>query len=102
MLFKAHANKSSSRLLQSLGLKYAPVIFPGTSAYHINGGTNPSAFDYFPRNNGSFFSAQADALTSMSVKPLFIFNAMFDEVNEGKFLAQDIHHFIRDSYLTDP
>ncbi|KAK1241972.1 hypothetical protein MKX07_007795 [Trichoderma sp. CBMAI-0711] len=72
-----------SQLLQSLGKKYAPVIFPGTSAYHLNGGTNPSAFDYFPRYNGSFLSAQADALTSMAIKPLFIFNAMFDEVNEG-------------------
>ncbi|KAL6895231.1 hypothetical protein HDV57DRAFT_1565 [Trichoderma longibrachiatum] len=72
-----------SQLLQSLGKKYAPVIFPGTSAYHLNGGINPSAFDYFPRYNGSFLSAQADALTSMAIKPLFIFNAMFDEVNEG-------------------
>ncbi|KAL7935899.1 hypothetical protein V8C35DRAFT_333677 [Trichoderma chlorosporum] len=81
--FHTSTQVPDSQLLQSLGKKYAPVIFPGTSAYHINGGTNPSAFDYFPRDNGTFFSNQADALTSMAIKPLFIFNAMFDEVNEG-------------------
>ncbi|PTB65021.1 hypothetical protein BBK36DRAFT_20849 [Trichoderma citrinoviride] len=81
--FHTNTQIPDSQLLQSLGKKYAPVIFPGTSAYHLNGNTNPAAYDYFPRYNGTFFSAQADALTSMDIKPLFIFNAMFDEVNEG-------------------
>ncbi|KAM0471030.1 hypothetical protein ACHAPX_009600 [Trichoderma viride] len=81
--FHTSTQVPDASLLKSLGKQYAPVIFPGTSALHINGGNNPSAFDYFPRFNGSFYSAQADALTSMANKPLFIFSAMFDEVNEG-------------------
>ncbi|KAL7894234.1 hypothetical protein HDV63DRAFT_412833 [Trichoderma sp. SZMC 28014] len=72
-----------SQTLQSLGIDHAPLVWPGTSAYHLNGVTNPSAFDYFPRYNGSFYSMQADAVTSLAVKPLFVFNAMFDEMNEG-------------------
>ncbi|KAK1254024.1 hypothetical protein MKX08_008019 [Trichoderma sp. CBMAI-0020] len=81
--FHASTQVPDAQLLKSLGKQYAPVIFPGTSALHLNGGNNPSAFDYFPRYNGSFYSAQADALTTMANKPLFIFSAMFDEVNEG-------------------
>ncbi|GFP58681.1 hypothetical protein TASIC1_0011004800 [Trichoderma asperellum] len=81
--FHTSVQVPDAQLLKSLGKQYAPVVFPGTSAYHLNGGTNPSAFDYFPRYNGSFYSAQADALTTMANKPLFIFSAMFDEVNEG-------------------
>ncbi|KAK6447216.1 hypothetical protein FP744_10003466 [Trichoderma asperellum] len=72
-----------SQTLQSLGIDHAPLVWPGTSAYHLNGVTNPSAFDYFPRYNGSFYSMQADAVTSLAIKPLFVFNAMFDEMNEG-------------------
>ncbi|KAL7895994.1 hypothetical protein HDV63DRAFT_411564 [Trichoderma sp. SZMC 28014] len=81
--FHTSTQVPDAALLKSLGKQYAPVIFPGTSALHLNGGSNPSAFDYFPRYNGSFYSAQADALTTMANKPLFIFSAMFDEVNEG-------------------
>ncbi|EHK46725.1 hypothetical protein TRIATDRAFT_132630 [Trichoderma atroviride IMI 206040] len=81
--FHTSTQVPDAQLLKSLGKQYAPVIFPGTSALHLNGGNNPSAFDYFPRYNGSFYSAQADALTTMANKPLFIFSAMFDEVNEG-------------------
>lgn len=88
-------------MLKSLGKQYAPVVFPGTSAYHLNGGTNPSAFDYFPRYNGSFYSAQADALTSMANKPLFIFSAMFDEVNEGKFTNAAASTFLFQEETTD-
>ncbi|KAL7816081.1 hypothetical protein V8C44DRAFT_308772 [Trichoderma aethiopicum] len=72
-----------SQTLQSLGIDHAPLIWPGTSAYHLNGVTTPANFDYFPRYNGSFYSMQADAITSLPVKPLFAFNAMFDEINEG-------------------
>ncbi|KAL6690555.1 hypothetical protein J3F84DRAFT_405068 [Trichoderma pleuroticola] len=72
-----------SQTLQSLGIDHAPLIWPGTSAYHLNGVNTPANFDYFARFNGSFYSMQADAITSLAVKPLFAFNAMFDEINEG-------------------
>lgn len=72
------------RTLQSLGIDHAPLIWPGTSAYHLNGVNTPANFDYFPRFNGSFYSMQADAITGLAVKPLFAFNAMFDEINEGE------------------
>ncbi|PTB70164.1 hypothetical protein BBK36DRAFT_1173406 [Trichoderma citrinoviride] len=72
-----------SQTLQSLGIDHAPLVWPGTSAYHLNGVTTPANFDYFPRYNGSFYSMQADAVTSLPAKPLFVFNAMFDEINEG-------------------
>jgi hypothetical protein len=38
--------------------------------------------DYFPRFNGSFYESQANG--AMSLKPMFVFTAMFDEVNEGE------------------
>ncbi|PNP58289.1 hypothetical protein THARTR1_01804 [Trichoderma harzianum] len=72
-----------SQTLQSLGIDHAPLIWPGTSAYHLNGVNTPANFDYFARFNGSFYSMQADAIASLAVKPLFAFNAMFDEINEG-------------------
>lgn len=74
------------RLAASLGIQYAPVIWPGTSADHLNGGNNPAGLDYFPRSNGTFYTTQANAV--IAEKPLFIFTAMFDEVNEGKFPCQ--------------
>ncbi|UKZ74543.1 hypothetical protein TrVFT333_002213 [Trichoderma virens FT-333] len=51
--------------------------------YHTTTQIPDSHFDYFPRYNGSFYSMQADAITSLAIKPLFAFNAMFDEINEG-------------------
>jgi len=76
-----HANHSV-RLCSSLGIDYAPVIWPGTSADHLNGGNNPAHLDYFPRYNGTFYEMQATS--AMTLDPTFIFTAMFDEVNEGK------------------
>jgi hypothetical protein len=78
------ANYIGCRLASSLGIEYAPVIWPGTSADHLNGGSDPAHLDYFPRYNGSFYGAQANSVISLD--PLFIFTAMFDEVNEGKFV----------------
>ncbi|KAL7948165.1 hypothetical protein V8C42DRAFT_343122 [Trichoderma barbatum] len=51
-----------TQTLHSLGIDHAPLIWPGTSAYHLDG---------------------ADAITSLVIKPLFAFNAMCDEINEG-------------------
>lgn len=68
------------RLTNSLGKGYVPVVWPGTSNYHLS--NNLAHLDYFPRDNGSFYELQVN--TVMKQKPLFIYTAMFDEVNEGK------------------
>lgn len=57
-----------------------PVAWPGTSNYHLT--NKPANLDYFPRYNGSFYELQVN--TVMKQNPLFIYTAMFDEVNEGK------------------
>lgn len=57
-----------------------PVVWPGTSNYHLS--NDLSHLDYFPRDNGSFYELQVN--TVMKQKPLFIYTAMFDEVNEGE------------------
>lgn len=38
--------RESTRLLQSLGKQYAPVIFPSGSAYYLNSGTNITGFNH--------------------------------------------------------
>lgn len=70
----------SFRLANSLGKGYVPVVWPGTSNYHLS--NNSAHLDYFPRDNGSFYELQVN--TVMNQKPLFIYTAMFDEVNEGE------------------
>lgn len=87
-----HANHVGARLCSSLGIDYAPVIWPGTSADHLNGGNKPADLDYFPRYNGTFYEMQATS--AMTLDPTFIFTAMFDEVNEGK--AQYFFRFFVD------
>lgn len=76
-----NTQKSDMQLCTSLGIDYAPVIWPGTSAGHLNGVSNPADLDYFPRYNGTFYETQATNVISLD--PMFIFTAMFDEVNEG-------------------
>lgn len=76
------ADSTGARLCTSLGIDYAPVIWPGTSADHLNGRNNPADLDYFPRFNGTFYETQANDVISLD--PMFIYTAMFDEVNEGK------------------
>ncbi|KAI1195468.1 hypothetical protein F5X97DRAFT_243127 [Nemania serpens] len=64
--------------LRGLGIDSSIVVWPGGSASN----SNPSdAFDHFPRFNGSFYQRQLDG--AVSLKPTFIFSAMFDELNEG-------------------
>lgn len=67
-------------MTNSLGKGYVPVAWPGTSNYHLS--NDLSHLDYFPRDNGSFYELQVN--TVMKQKPLFIYTAMFDEVNEGE------------------
>ena len=43
----------------------------------------PSAFNKIPRRAGKFWSYQAAGFAAMEHQPLFIYAAMFDEVDEG-------------------
>ncbi|KAH8897168.1 hypothetical protein GQ53DRAFT_887419 [Thozetella sp. PMI_491] len=72
---------SDAQFLKNLGIGYAPVIWPGTSSDHLDGGNAPSRLDNFPRFNGSFYQMQANSV--MDLNPTFMYSAMFDEVNEG-------------------
>ncbi|KAI1370599.1 hypothetical protein F4677DRAFT_465047 [Hypoxylon crocopeplum] len=64
--------------LRDLGIESSIVVWPGGSSSNAN----PSeVFDHFPRWNGTFYQNQLDG--AVSLKPSFIFGAMFDEVNEG-------------------
>jgi hypothetical protein len=72
-------------LAKKLGIEYAPVIWPGTSAFHVNDQNDFNDFDYFPRWNATFYELQAN--TWIEQKPFFVFNAMFDEVNEGQLVS---------------
>ncbi|KAI1309829.1 hypothetical protein F5Y03DRAFT_58946 [Xylaria venustula] len=64
--------------LQELGIDSSIVVWPGGSS---NNGNPSSPFDQFPRWNGTFYQMQLDG--AVSLKPTFIFGAMFDEMNEG-------------------
>jgi len=66
-------------LTDKLNIGYAPVIWPGFSWANLQ--SNPAIFNEIPRLGGVFFDRQAKG--AMSLNPLFIFIAMFDEVNEG-------------------
>lgn len=70
-----NTQKSDMQLLTPLGIDYAPVIWPGTSADHLNGGNNPADLDYFPWYNGTFYEAQTTNVISLD--PMFIFTAIF-------------------------
>jgi hypothetical protein len=60
------------------GAEFMPVVFPGHS-YHSADPTRP--FNQFPRRGGRLYWRQIfDAITAGST---MIFNAMFDEINEG-------------------
>lgn len=68
---------------------YAPTIWPGTSAGHLDGVNNPAKLDYFPRYNGTFYEKTAKA--AIQLKPFFVYNAMFDEINEGLCFSRCLH-----------
>jgi len=68
----------------STGQSYAPVIFPGFSWANLQRTKGGSAeFNQIPRDSGTFWSHQANAFRDMDNEPLFIYGAMFDEVDEG-------------------
>ncbi|RYO84661.1 hypothetical protein DL766_008678 [Monosporascus sp. MC13-8B] len=67
-----------AQALADLGIESSIVVWPGGS----NSNANPGGiFDQFPRWNGSFYARQLDG--AVSLRPSFIFGAMFDEVNEA-------------------
>lgn len=67
--------------LADLGIESSVVVWPGGSNSNSDL-SDPTAFDKFPRWNGTFYQDQLDGAVDV-VKPNFIFGAMFDEVNEG-------------------
>ncbi len=63
------------------GIKdYAPVVWPGFSWANLQ--NQAANYNQIPRNCGDFFTHQASLLVQ-SGGPLFLYIAMFDEVNEG-------------------
>ena len=88
-----HLTDLVTRTAKKFGLNYVPVIWPGTSAGHLDHHLNPANFNRFPRETGLFYKLQADTLTAQ--KPFFFFNAMFDEVNEGEPLLLFDWHWQR-------
>jgi len=63
----------------NLSIDYAPVIWPGFSWANLQ--NTPSDFNAIPRQSGAFFCYQAAKV--LTLPPLFVYVAMFDEVNEG-------------------
>jgi hypothetical protein len=62
---------------KSNGIDYMPVVFPGFSWHNENGGP----LNQIPRNGGSFYWRQV--YDDVHAGCNMIYNAMFDEVNEG-------------------
>jgi len=63
----------------NLKIDYNPVIFPGFSWANLQ--NTPSDYNQIPRQGGTFFCHQAAGV--LSYHPLFVYIAMFDEVNES-------------------
>lgn len=77
-------------------LDYAPVVFPGfswTNMHHNVTSDPPPAprysypeggvFNVIPRNGGRFWRHQAEWWVRNQSEPLFVYGAMFDEIDEG-------------------
>ncbi len=79
--------------IDDMGAKssYMPVIFPGYSAFHLQG----TPFNQIPRNNGEFYMQQAKTNIAMGAKMIYV--AMFDECDEGTAIYKTIEY--GDQYL---
>lgn len=88
--------KEDKAYTDAAGLDYAPVVFPGfswTNMHHNTTSLVPPAprfsyaeegvFNVIPRMGGRFWRHQADWWATNQSEPLFIYGAMFDEVDEG-------------------
>lgn len=75
---------------------YAPVVWPGFSWSNMNHNKtdmrygfppkmkeNPNLFNAIPRNAGRLWQYQVDYWTTNLTDPLFVYGAMFDEIDEG-------------------
>lgn len=60
------------------GIEYVPVIFPGFSRFNLKGIDDGS---FRPRNKGTLYWLQAQSVIAVGAK--MIFQAQFDEVDEG-------------------
>ncbi|KAI0199789.1 hypothetical protein F4808DRAFT_461445 [Astrocystis sublimbata] len=76
--FRSGQQADDASALKDLGIDSSIVVWPGGSSSNANPNEQ---FDHFPRFNGSFYQKQLDG--AVSLKPTFIFGAMFDEANEG-------------------
>ena len=65
--------------LETKGLDYLPVLFPGYSFHNASAGKG--LLNQIPRQGGAFLWSQALAARNAGAKMLYV--AMFDEVNEG-------------------
>jgi hypothetical protein len=67
------------------GIGYAPVVFPGFSWSNLmrTTGAGPIIFNQTPRRGGAFWTHQARSFAAMEDEPLFVYGAMFDEIDEG-------------------
>lgn len=71
-------------LTDSLSIGYAPVVWPGFSWSNLQRKNGGGAFNQIPRQRGTFWQHQAITLSRGFKKPpLFLYAAMFDEVDEG-------------------
>jgi hypothetical protein len=71
-------------LVQSMGLRYLPVIFPGFSRYNLMlalGDPAQAIVNQIPRHCGNFIWQQSYLLLSHGVD--MAYGAMFDELDEG-------------------
>jgi hypothetical protein len=73
-----------AHICAAAGIDYMPVIWPGFSAHNETGGKAP--LNQMPRVGGLFYWRQAyNSVTALKNAglPIMVYNAMFDEVNEG-------------------
>jgi len=80
--------------LKEMGSGYAPVVFPGFSWSNLmrNTGQGDDVINAIPRNGGKFWLHQAESFADMEDAPLFIYGAMFDEVDEGTAMFKVVSH----------
>lgn len=84
--FYTGTQQPDAQELSSLGIGSSIVIWPGSSSGNslqdfVPGNPSIPVYEKNPRYNGTYYNTQIDH--AVSLKPQFIFTAMFDEVNEG-------------------
>jgi hypothetical protein len=80
--YKANFLVPDKARLDSQGIAFQPVIFPGFAWSNWNGG----AQNAFPRNQGKFMWRQFYNIKSLGIKHVYV--AMFDEYDEGTAICK--------------